>query len=47
MINYTEEVGHAYVHATYFSYELIGYTNIGTGGVEWGRVNIWMALKGL
>ena len=35
------------MHTFYFSHELIVYANIGTGGVEWGRVNIWMALKGL
>ena len=38
-----EEVGHTHVHVTYFSCEDISHnTEISTGGVEWGRVNIWI-----
>ena len=45
--NGAEEVGHA--HVLHFlkniSHESIGYnTKIGTGGVEWGRVDIWIVL---
>ena len=45
-----EEVGHPYAHVYIaflknISREPIGYnTKIGTGGVEWGRVDTWIVL---
>ena len=47
MINrYAEEVGHVHMHTENISREPIGYnTKIGTDGVEWGRVNIWLVIR--
>ena len=39
----SEEVGQAHM---YISREPIGYnTIINTGGIEWGRVDIWIVLR--